>query len=877
MNEKQWHHLSIDEVFAEQNVETQGLTDEAVQERLALHGLNALPRKASDPWWKVLLRQFIGPMILILLFAAVVSALLHEWVDVGVILAAVLLNAVIGFVQEYKANRALEQLRSLVQPRALVLRNGVEQDVSADSLVPGDILVLHTGDRVTADARLVECVDLFTNEAALTGESLPVKKQVEALDIGTLLADRTNMVFTGTNIVAGRGLAVVVATGVQTQLGQVASMVQSAEETKTPLQEQLNRMAKWIAIVIAVLVVLLFALGLRSGVSLFTMFEMSVALAVAAVPEGLVVSVTVILAIGMQRILKRKALVRRLLAAETLGSVSVICSDKTGTITEGVMRMTHIVSASETWQFPLSERATEKTLHDIFDVITLCNDASVVEDDHGEEEVHGSPTEHALMTSVLAQGIDPRTLQHEHPRTAEIPFDSAHKFMVTAHQWEDGARVFAKGAPGKMYDFCSQVRIEGKTVALTDAQRQALKEQELHLTSQGIRLIAVAQKISASVVTTLDKTAQTGFEFLGFVGLRDPLRPEATQQIAAAKRAGVRTVIITGDHPETARAIGAEAGLVVDRESVVVGSELDDWSDHELEKRVGRIAMYARVEPKHKIRIVKAFQVRGEVVAMTGDGVNDAPALKAADIGLAVGSGTEVAKQASDVVILDNNLSTITAAIEEGRVMFDNIRKTTVYLLSGSFTEIALIGLSIMMGLPIPLLPVQILWINLVADSFPNIGLTLERAENDVMNIPPRRRTEGVLNKDTATIGMVIGGVTIVSLFVFYLWLLQTTTVEHAQSVMFAAVGIDTLIYVFAVKSFRKTIFHINPFSNGWLLLGVFAGLLIMLAALLIPGLRHVLELEPLLLSDWGLLLMMALGKLFIIEMLKGLLLVTHD
>ncbi|MDG1949462.1 MAG: HAD-IC family P-type ATPase, partial [bacterium] len=869
--ETQWHNLSVQETYEEQRVSEKGLSTDMIQERQMDAGRNELPQKKSDPWWKVLLRQFLGPMILILIFAAAVSGLLHEWVDVGVILAAVFLNAIIGFVQEYKANKALEQLRSLVQPHALVIRNGEEIEISAEDLVPGDVLVLNTGDRVTADVRVVESIDMMLNEAALTGESFPVAKQSEVLDVGTLMADRTNMAFTGTSVVGGRGRAIVVATGVHTELGRVASMVQQAEEVKTPLQEQLTRLARWIALVIGVLIALLFVLGLSTGEDLFEMFEMSVALAVAAVPEGLVVSVTVILAIGMQRILKRNALVRRLLAAETLGSVSVICSDKTGTITEGKMRVTHLVTSSQTWHFPLKKRATEKVLHEMLDVMALCNDASVLKND-GEVRVSGSPTEHALMMTVLEHGIDPRALQHKHPRTAEVPFDSAHKYMVTAHQWGKQTRVLAKGAPGKIYSFCDEVLEDGGVIKLSAKRLAELRAQELELTKQGIRLIAVAVKHSKKEIHSLKKDAQSGFTFYGFIGLRDPLRPEAAAQISAAKKAGVRTVIITGDHPETARAIGAEAGLIAGPESVVIGSELDDWTDHELQKRVNRIAIYARVEPRHKIRIVHAFQSNGEVVAMTGDGVNDAPALKAADIGLAVGSGTEVAKQASDVVILDNNLSSITAAIEEGRVMFDNIRKTSVYLLSGSFTEIALIAFSIMLGLPLPLLPVQILWINLVADSFPNIGLTLEKAESDVMRIPPRPRNEGVLNKDMMIIGGLIGSVTIVTLMGLYLWLLQHTTVAHAQSVMFAAVGIDTLIYVFAVKSFRKTIFHVNPFANPWLILGVLAGLAIMLVALLVPFFREVLELEVLMLSDWGLLLMMALGKLFVIELLKGLL-----
>jgi len=889
-----WHATSPEDALARFRSSADGLVSEEAQRRLDADGPNELPHKKADHWGEVFTRQFANPLILVLVVACVLSAVLQEWVDAGVIAAAVVFNTVVGFIQEYKANASLERLRSLTLPRALVRRGSREQEIDVREIVVGDVLVLHLGDRVSADARLLETVEMMVDESTLTGESAAVLKGVEPLPIDTILAERHNLVFAGTSVVGGRGLALALATGARTQLGMIATLVEQTREGATPLQAQLARLARGLAIIVLVLVAGLFVSGVVLGRSNVEMFSMAVALSVAAIPEGLAVSVTIILAIGMQRILKRKSLVRTLVGAETLGSVSIICTDKTGTITQGEMRVTHFSTLDATYGLAQLQTPRPPCVEEMLRVMALCNDAVL-----DGEQARGSQTERALLLALAQLGVDSEALVAALPRTGEIPFDSARKYMATAHASDVGTLVMLKGAWSHIAPFVSQVSVAGSVVAMTPEIRHRIDEQERELARKGLRLIAVAHRTQdtsplppplaprqpplappppgrTSVRTgweeggSLREESLCDFVFLGFVGLRDPLRPEVAQQIEDARAAGVRTIMLTGDHPDTARVIGEEAGLVEGTQGVVTGRELDAWSDEELAQRISQITIFARVEPRHKIRIVSAWQARGEVVAMTGDGVNDAPALKAADIGIALGSGTDVAKQASDLVVLDNNLGIITAAIEEGRVIFDNIRKTTVYLLAGSFTEIVLIGGSILMGLPLPLLPLQILWINLVTDSFPNVGLTLEPGERDVMKLPPRPRKESVLNREMLMIVFIIGVVTDLVLFALYLWLLSTgENIDTIRSIMFAAVGIDSLLYVFAVKSFRRTIFRINPFSNPWLVLGVGLGLCLMLVALLTPFFQEAFEIVPLSLPDWGLLIMMGLVKLFAIELAK--------
>lgn len=837
-----WHAMSVREAMSRLDARMQGLSDVEAAERLRAHGPNELPREPSRHWWRLAIDQFGSPLMIVLLVAAAVSLALGERVDAGVISAAVALNGALGFLQEYKANQAMDRLRSLVQPTAVVRRDGCDRVVNAREVVLGDVLALSAGDRIVADVRFAECSACETNEMSLTGESAPIAKRTEKIQPGAAVADRSNMAFAGTAFVAGRALAVVVATGTMTELGKVARLVIETEERATPLQSELARLARWLSFGVVGIVAVIFTIGIAFGRGSLEMFQTSVALAVAAIPEGLGISVTIVLAIGMQRMVRRRALVRRLVAAETLGSVSVICTDKTGTITEGRMRVDQIVG--------------DRTK--VLEALALCNDA-VVSAKAGsvpgqDELVRGTPTERALLEAGLASGLRPSELEKAFPRVGEIPFDSARKYMATLHR-RDGRRVLiVKGAPERVLAMC-----RGGKVRLAEAEA---------LAADGLRVIAVAQRSVGESVRIEDGLRD--LSFLGFVGLRDPLRAEASQQIRAAREAGVRTVIVTGDHPKTARAIARQAGLPLrDHRGVMTGTELDRLDDDALDRALTGICVYARAEPRHKIRVVKAWQRRGDVVAVTGDGVNDAPALKAADIGVALGSGTEVAKQASDMVLLDDNLSSITAAIEQGRIIFDNMRRSVIYLLTSGFTEMILIAGALLFGMPLPLLPGQILWINLLADSFPNAALAFERGEPDVMRVPPRPRGEPIFNRRMAALLLVIGVITDLFLFALYAWALTAKDIASAQTFMFAAVGIASLAYVFSIRSFRRSLIALNPFSNRWLIGAVAISVGLLVLAIQNPWLSSILRATPLSLSDWGLLAMMGLIKLGVIEIAK--------
>ncbi len=839
-----WHELSSNQVLRSLNSRADGLSNPEVKARHEKFGPNELPREKAPGWLIILLQQFKSPFMYILLFAAAVSLFFGDLIDAGVIAAAVVVNTLVGFIQEFKASKALDHLRSLVKPVVRVRRGGSEISVSARAVVPGDILILEAGDHIAADARMIESILLETNEAALTGESLPIKKSVDSVIAGTVLAERTSMLYAGTVTTGGRGEAVVVTTGVKTELGKIALLVAETKEEDTPLQVQLARLAKFLTIIFVVVSVLIFLVGIISGRDIFEMFLTSVALAVAAVPEGLLVAVTVIFAIGMQRILRRRALVRKLVATETLGSVSVICTDKTGTITEARMAVTDMV-------------AEDKDL--AHQIALLCNDAVVGDEDKELEElkVEGSPTEAALMRAALSAGLVKSELEQTYPRLDEIPFDSKYKYMATLHEWEDSQAILLKGAPERVLELCQ-----------VDDMEKLLAEAE-QMTRRGLRVLAVAFRKLKTDDRQLTTDQLSELTFAGFFGLRDPIRSDAKETIAKARAAGVRTVVITGDHPDTAAAIAKEVGVGGERERIMIGPELDKLSDEELAQHVVNVDVYARVEPAHKVRIVQAWRARGEVVSMTGDGVNDAPALKAADIGVAQGNGTEVTKSIADVVLINGALTTIVAAIEQGRVIFDNIRKVTVYLLVDSFTEIVLIGSAVLMGLPLPLLPAHILWINLITDGFPSMALTLEPGEPDVMKEPPRPRKEPILNREMKILIFLIGIITDIGLLGIFLWLLGAHEIEYVRTIIFTAIAIDSLLYVFAIKSFRHSIFHINPFSNKWLVIGVIAGFLLQVMAVSHPFFQHIFELVPLHLNDWLLLLAIACVKLVAIEVAK--------
>ena len=843
INMQHYHELSKTQVLRSLGSGPDiGLSEQEAKIRQKKYGANELPKSKPAGWLIILLRQFASPFMYILLFAAGVSLFFHDLVDAGVISAAIVVNTLVGFIQEYKASKALEHLRSLVQPVVSVRREGVEIEILAKEVVPGDILVLKAGDHVAADARMIDSISLETNEAALTGESLPIVKHVDSVAKGTVLAERSSMVYAGTMVTAGKGQAVVVATGVRSELGKIALLVSETKEEKTPLQVQLARLAKMLTIIFVSIAFLIFMVGIFSGHSVFEMFLTSVALAVAAVPEGLLVAVTVIFAIGMQRILRQRALVRKLVATETLGSVSVICTDKTGTITEARMEATDLF-------------ADDKELAQT--IALLCNDSVVTE----QELVQGSPTESALMRSALSSGLDSVQLNKKYKRLFEIPFDSKYKYMATLHEWEGGQAILIKGAPEVVFGLCGD--------------RKQARKQAQEMSEQGLRVLAVAYKeIKKEKKKEINKNDLSDLTFVGLFGLRDPIRKDAKETIKRAGDAGVRTVMITGDNADTALSIAKEAGIKCDKNSVLTGADLDQLSDEQFQKKVTKISVYARVEPAHKVRIVQAWRTHGEVVSMTGDGVNDAPALKAADIGVALGNGTEVTKETADMVLIDSALKTIVAAIEQGRVIFDNIRKVAAYLLVDSFSEMVLIGSAVLFGLPLPLLPAHILWINLITDGFPSVALTLEPGEPDVMKEPPRPRKEPILNAEMKKLIFMIGILTDIGLLGIFLWLLGGHEIEYVRTILFTAIAIDSLLYVFAIKSFRHSIFKTNPFSNKWLVLGVVAGFLLQIMAVTHPFFQHIFEIVPLHFTDWLLLLAIGCVKLVAIEIAKYFLIV---
>ncbi len=869
-----FHDLTIARVKDVLNTSEQGLSDGEASLRLLRDGRNELPKNPPPGWPQILLRQFWSPLMLILLAAMAASMAFGDDADAIMIGLAVAVNIAVGFIQEYKAGSALEKLRAFSVPSAVVRRGGNIRELPAAELVAGDLILLEPGCMIPADARLVRAESFETDEAVLTGESLPVGKTVASLASQTPLAERTNMVFGGTLVTRGRAEAIVTATGLGSEIGAIAEMVAETEDDRSPLQEQFIRLSRFLAGLYSLTAVGIFALGLALGKSLFEMFLLSVALAVAAVPEGLLVAVTVVLAIGMQRILKRKALVRRLVATETLGSVSVICTDKTGTITQASMQVVSIVTgdhefdshnSQSSWMAGEVERAVT--------IGVLCNDASMVHTENplAPDRYTGSPTEVALLTLGEGIGLVRSELDARMPRTAVLPFDAKHKFMLVRVVGEASDEILMKGAAEVVLGASTQILAEGGVRALDVKMREELIRQAETMTERGLRVLGCAYRPMASMEACLHLDDARDMVFVGFMGLRDPVRPSAASAIQKAALAGVRTVIITGDHPRTARAIAREVGLKHDHQlGVMTGAELDALSDEDLRERVVDIDVYARVEPAHKVRIVRAWRARGETVAMTGDGVNDAPALKVADIGIAQGNGTDVTKQVADMVLLDSNLETIISAIEEGRIIFDNIRKTTMYLLLTGFSEMSVILLGLVFGLPLPLLTAQILYINFVTDGLPSVALTMDSGEPGVMLEPPRHRGVSVLTGRIK--GLVFGLGTLLSLLPFGLYALvlaSGASYSSAQTIAFAALSLQTIAMIFSMRSMKRFVWKTSALNNPFLLWSVLGGVLATFLAVYWQPLQSLLSLTPLRLSDWMWLSIMILMELVWVEVYK--------
>ncbi len=858
-----WHSLEIKEVLAKLNVSADGLDRGAAEKRLEKNGPNKLPEEKKLTQLQIFFNQFKSPLVYILLVAAIVTLFLDEFIDTGVILAAVLLNTIVGFFQEVKAEKTIESLGRMIEHKARVIRGGREIEVNLENIVLGDIILVEAGDKIPADARLLEVHNLQIVEAALTGESAPSNKNIKTLTAGTVLADRENMVYMGTNVVRGRGKAVVVETGIRTELGKIALMVKEAGEERTPLQKQLSKFSKWLAIFFSAVCLCIFLFGVVQGRPFIEIFLTAVAVAVAAIPEGLLVALTVILAIGMQRILKEKALVRKLIAAETLGSVSVICSDKTGTITLGKMMVDHIFTESK----------SDKSRIRVLEIGLLCNNAVI---QNPEEELEnlvilGDATEQALLLAALQTGLKKEEIERQKPRIDEIPFDEEKKYMATLHSIGDSKVIFAKGAPEVVLGMSGWLEINGKKEKISANKVKNFEREIDNLTKKGLRLLAVAYKDGGDLNNLKDLV------LVGLVALKDPLREEAKDTIRACKEAGIRPILITGDHRLTAKTIAEEIGLPARRENILEGKDLDKMDDKKFNSVLRSIDIYARVLPQHKMRIIEAWQKEGEVVAMTGDGVNDAPALKKADIGVALGSGTEVAKEASDIILLDNNFATIVKAVKQGRAIFENIRKVITYLLSDSFTEMILVGGSLLLGLPLPVLAAQILWVNLIEDGLPSIALSFEPEEKGLMADRPRGKVEGILNVEMRVIILVIGIMTSLLLLGLFYWLWKAgQEIDYVRTVVFVGLGINTLFYIWSCRSLRFSIWHMNPFKNKFLNISVIFGFLMFFIALYIPFFQKVLRTVPLGLRDWGIILFLGLINLLLIEVVKFIFITRH-
>ncbi len=886
MEKLSWHALPLNKVFEKLKTSKSGLGQGEWEKRLKKFGYNKLPEEKKLSGLIILLSQFKSPLVYVLIGAAAISFFLQDLIDMAIILLAVFINTILGFYQENKASKAITYLKKLVDFKARVLRDGNEIEITAKNLVPGDIIFLEAGDKIPADARLIIVDSLQVVEAALTGESIPSAKNLKVLEKGVVLADRENMVYSGTIIARGRATAMVCETGINTEIGQITKLIKETKEEQTPLQKQLSSFSKNLTYVIIFICFLIILLGKLQGRPIFGFGETArvgllntaAALAVAAIPEGLLIAVTVILSIGAQTILKHKALVRRLIAAETLGSTSVICTDKTGTLTEGQMQVSKIVTLDEKMADGKSLRYQDSGQlqdHDlILKIATLCNDAVIENPEEKLEEwkILGDPTETALLLGAIQAGIPYQQLKKQQPRLAEIPFDSELKYMVTLNKLDKERDViYIKGAPEKILKMSTKVRVEGIKEPLTESKVKSLKTKYERLTNQGLRLLAFAYKQIG-----VNKEINLGEElkdliFVGFIALKDPLRVEAKEAFKLTCQAGIRPIIVTGDHKLTAKAIVSELGLKVEEKNILEGNDLDKMSDDDLLKKIRDINIYARVEPKHKLRIINAWQKAGEVVAMTGDGVNDAPALKAADIGIALGSGTDVAKETSDIILLDNNFKTIVAAVEQGRVIFDNIRKVVLYLLSDSFTEIILITSALLIGLPLPILPAQIIWVNLIDDGLPNLAMTFEPGEKEVIKDKPRKKKEKILDKEMKVLIFIISVFTnLILLVLFYLLLkLSSYEINHIRTFIFTAVALDTLFYVFSCRSLRHSILNKNPFSNKFLFIAVLIGLTLQILAVYEPHLQKIFETVALNLIDWLFLIALGFIDILIIETAK--------
>ncbi|MBP1888838.1 Ca2+-transporting ATPase [Clostridium moniliforme] len=864
------YNKSIDNVLIEfSSDKITGLTTEEAKLRLKKNGLNKLESKNSKTIINIFFDQLKDAMIYILIAAAIISAFMGEYSDAIIILIVILINAIIGVVQESKAEKALAALKQLSTPKALVKRDSEIIEIPSEEVVLGDIVIIDAGRYIPCDLRLIETANLQIEESAFTGESLPVTKDANKIfnseEKEPPIGDRINMAYMSTLSTYGRGIGVCTATGMDTEIGKIAKMLQEEKEDMTPLQKRLSSLGKILGIAALCICIIIFIIGMFQGRDLFEMALTSISLAVAAIPEGLPAIVAIVLALGVQRMISKNAIIKKLPAVETLGSVNIICSDKTGTLTLNKMTVRKIYNNTDLMDTSSIKNINENT-NILLETMILCNDAT-----SSDKGGTGDPTEVALLDVGSSFNYFKEDLDKKYERLDEIPFDSDRKLMSTLNKYNNKFRIHTKGAIDSLFKICTKILINDEIKPLTDDIKKDLLLKSNLMSDEALRVLGAAYKdIESKDIKISD--IEKDLIFVGLMGMIDPPRKEVRDSIKLCDRAGIKTIMITGDHKNTAYAIGKELGICNDFNECIEGNELDKFSMDELKSNINKYRIFARVSPEHKVKIVKAFRSYGNIVSMTGDGVNDAPSLKSADIGVAMGiTGTDVAKGAADMILTDDNFTTIVDAVEEGRNIYSNIKKSITFLLSCNFGEIIALFISILLNWQAPLKPIHILWVNLITDSFPALSLGVDPLDDDVMNEPPRANTEGLFTKGTL-ITLILNGLTIgiVTLIAFLTALkYYPNSITHAQTMAFVVLSVSQLFLSLSIRNAKKSIFKIGLFKNKYLIFSILGGIAIQLVIISVPFLASIFKVYPLSFGDFGFVFLISLVPLIINELSK--------
>lgn len=870
-----WHTTSLEEIFKKFKTDpNKGLTEDQVFLYKKKFGQNKISKEEKLSNFKIIIGQIKSPLIYVLLISGLVLLFFKETrKDSFVIFFAILISIIFGFWEEKKTSNILLKLKKVLKTKTIVIRDGRKKEVFQEELVPGDIILIKEGDKIPADARLIEAENLRVSEAVLTGEWISAEKKVKVLPKDTPLADRDNMVYAGCTVERGRGKAVVVATGDNTEVGKIAKLLYETEEEKTPLQRRIEIFSQKIVLVVIFLCIFIFIIGIFREKEFLRMFETSIALAVGAIPEGLPITLTVILAIGAERILKRRGLVRKLASVETLGSTSIICTDKTKTLTEGKMVPENVILADGKI-IPIKKVKKEKFYDDFFKIATFCNEAFIeIKTKEGKKKIflRGEETDKGLLRAGIFYGYKREAIEKEKNLLKRIIFTFERKYQaVFIRKKEKGIVLYVSGAPEKILSLSKKIETKFKKESLDKNKKEKILKLIEEETKNGLRVIALARK-EIQKKEDLSEKLVSSLTFVGAISLKDPLRKDVKKVIKTAKEAGLLPIIITGDHKNTAKNIAFEMGFKVKDNEILEGNELDKLPEKEFEKIVKNIKIYARVEPRHKIKIVDAWQKLGKVVAMTGDGVNDAPALKSADVGIALGSGTEVAKEASDIILLDDSFSVIERAIEEGRTILDNARKAIAYTVGDCFSSTAIVCLStIILGWPLPILPVQILWNNILEDTFPNISFAFESREEGIMKRKPISLRASLFGKDS--LFLTIGNVFCNLLCVFYFWFFWqhfNMGISYARTMVFGVLCVDTAFVIYSYKNLKKNIWEINPFSNKFLNISAIFSILGFALVIYIPLFRNIFHTVILGPKSWLFLIADGIFTMFFLELIK--------